>query len=188
MKRTIRSGIGLLALAGLLAAAAAAQSLGEYARRQRALKPATPAGARVYTNDNLPTSGAISEVGRLAPPPPPPLSPQAAAAEQRAEQQKAEEQKRQEAEWRGKFAEQKKLVERLERELDVVVRESKLRLNAHRSDANAQLSQSAQMAEAEKKDQAEVAAKQQALDEAKQKLEKMKDDLRAAGLPSAWAE
>ncbi len=36
MKSTVRAGMGVLALAGLLAAPASAQSLGEYARQQRA--------------------------------------------------------------------------------------------------------------------------------------------------------
>jgi len=191
MKRTLRLGMALLVLAGLLTTVAAAQSLGEYARQQRAKKPATPAGAagaKVYTNDNLPTSGGLSEVGRLEPPPPPPLSPQAAAAEQRAVQKKAEEQKSLETEWRAKVTEQKKIVERLERELDISVRESKLRQIANRSDTAAQLSRPGQLAETERKDQADVAEKQQALDAAKQKLESMKEELRQAGLPAAWAE
>ena len=186
MKRTVRSGIGLLALAGLLATVAAAQSLGEYARRQRAMKPATPA-AKVYTNDNLPTSGSMSEVSRLVPPPPPPLSPQAAAAEQRAEQQKAEERKSLEAEWRGRFAEQKKNVAQLQRELDILIREDRLRQSAF-SVSPERLQGSAQFAQDEQRYQAEIADKRQALDEAKQKLEKMKDELRQANLPASWAE
>jgi DNA repair exonuclease SbcCD ATPase subunit len=188
MKRTLRSGIGLLALAGLLATAAAAQSLGEYARQQRAQKPATPAGAKVYTNDNLPTSGGLSEVGRLEPPPPPPLSPRAAAAEQRAVQKKAEEQKSLEVEWRAKFTEQKKNIAQMQRQLDLFVRENLLRQAAYSANTAERLQHAPQFAEADQRYQAEITEKQQALDEAKQKLENMKDELRKADLPGSWAE
>ena len=187
MKRTVRSGICLLALAGLLATVAAAQSLGDYARQQRAKKPAAPAGAKVYTNDNLPTSGILSEVGQLAPAPEP-VSPKAAAAAQKVEQEKAEEQKNLEAQWRAKVTEQKRNIAQIQRELDIFVRESKLRQIANGSDTAAQMYQAGRLREAEQKDQAEVAEKQQALDAAKQKLEDMKDELRKAGLPASWGE
>jgi hypothetical protein len=169
--------MGLLALAGLLATSAAAQSLGDYARQQRTQKPATPAGAKVYTNDNLPTAGTISQVGQPAPSPEP-VSPKAAAAAEKAEQKKAEDQKKQEAEWRAKFAEQNKNIKQLQRDLEILIRENKLRLHGNYGITAA----------ADQSYQAEIAEKQQALDEAKQKLEKMKDDLRRDGLPASWAE
>jgi len=188
MKRTLRLGIELLALAGLLATAAAAQSLGEYARQQRAQKPATPADAKVYTNDNLPTSGMISEVGQLEPPPPAPLSPKQAAAAQKAEQQKADAQKALETEWKAKFAEQKRNVAQLQRELDILVRENNLRQLAAFKNSAQQSSGAAELAAADQRAQAEIAEKQQALDDAKEKLETMKNELRQAGLPASWAE
>lgn len=186
MRRTFRSGMGLLAIAGLLATAAAAQSLGDYARQQRALKPPTPASAKVYTNDNLPTSGTLSEVTQPAPSPSP-ASARAAAMAEKGEQKKAEDQKKLEAEWRGKFAEQKKNIAQLQRELDTLVRGNKLRQAAYQHDAVAQM-HPAEFAEANQKDQVDIAAKQQALDDAKQKLEDMTEELRKAGLPGSWAE
>lgn len=186
MKQTFLSGMGLLAIAGLLATTAAAQSLGEYARQQRAQRPATPAGAKVYTNDNLPTSGHLSEIGQPAPSPSP-VSPRAAAAAAKAEQQKAEDQKKLEAEWRAKFTELKKNIGLMQRELDNLIRENKLRQANYYRDAVAQMHPEV-FAAADQQYQADIAAKQQALDDAKQKLEGMQEELRKAGLPSSWAE
>lgn len=191
MKRTVRRGIGLLALSGLLLAPAAAQSLGEYARQQRAKKPPTTQAVKEFTNDNLPTSGTLSEVGQPAPPAPPPpepLSPKAAAAAQKDEREKAEAQKNLETQWKAKFAEQKRNIARLQREVDTLTRESNLRRFQNRADTNAQIYQSGQLAATEQQDQAAIAEKQQALDAAKQKLEDMKEELRKGGLPAEWAD
>ena len=187
MKRTFQLGIGLLALAGLLATAAAGQSLGDYARQQRAKKGPAAEGVKEYTNDNLPTSGALSEVGQPAPPPPAPLSPKAAAAAEKAEKASAEERKKLEAEWRAKFAEQKKNIAQMERELEVLIRENKLRQAAY-SVSPDRLQGSTRFAQDDQKYQSEIDAKRQGLEEAKQKLEDMKEDLRKAGLPASWAE
>ena len=189
MRRTFQLGLGLLAMTGLLVATAAAQSLGEYARQQRVQKPAASASPKVYTNDNLPTSGAISEIGRPEPAPEP-VSPRAAAAAAGAEQKKAEETKKLETEWRATFVEQKKKVAQLQRELDIFVGDYKLRQSTlYRSLATTeQLQYSRQSAEAEQKYQADLADKQKELDDAKQKLEDMKGELRKAGLPGSWAE
>jgi hypothetical protein len=187
MNRIVRLGAGSLALAGLLTTAAAAQSLGDYARQQRALKPATPASVKVYTNDNLPTTGMISEVGQPAPPPPAPFSPREAAAAVRAEKQAAEQRTQEEKEWKAKFADQKRTIARLQQEVDTMTRESALRKFQDRANTNAQMYGSAQLAASEQADQAAIAEKQQALDAAKQKLEDMKEELRKASLPAEWA-
>lgn len=186
MRRKMQWSVSLLAAAGLLVTAAAAQSLGDYARQQRALKPPQPAGEKVYTNDNLPTTGALSQVGQPAPSSEP-LSPRAAEAAAKAEQKKAQDQKKLEAEWRGRFSDQKKKVTQLQRELDVMIRENKLRQAAYQHDIVAQTHPD-EFAVANQKDQADIAAKQQELDAAKQKLEDMAEELRRAGLPSSWAE
>ena len=187
MKRTLRSVVGVLAMAGLLATVAAAQSLGDYARQQRAQKPATPAGAKVFTNDNLPTSGMISEVGRLDPTPAP-ISPKAAAAAQAAEQKKADEMKDLETQWRARFKEQKANIAQIQRDLDILVRENRLRQAAYKNSTAQQAYGASEFAASDQKYQAEIADKQQTLDDGKQKLEQMKDQLRQAGLPAAWAE
>ncbi len=187
MKPILRIGISWLVLAGLWTATAAAQSLGEVARQQRAQKPPTPVNVKVYTNDNLPTSGGLSEVGQPAPSPSP-ASAKATAAVEKAEKASTEERTRLEAEWRAKFAEQKKNIAQMQRELDNLIRENKLRQRAHFYNANEQLQRSAEFAAANQRYEAEIAEKQSSLDQAKQKLEDMKEDLRKAGLPASWAE
>lgn len=188
MKSTVRAGMGVLALAGLLAAPAAAQSLGEYARQQRAKKPPSSESVKEYTNDNLPTSGTISEIGQPEPPPPAPLSPKAAAAAQKDQQQKAAEQKNLEVQWRAKLAEQKRNIAQLQRELDTLVRENKLRQAAFKNNTAQQAYGAAEFNAADQKYQAEIAEKQQTLDAAKEKLETMKNELRQAGLPATLAD
>lgn len=187
MKSTVRAGVGVLALAGLLAAPAAAQSLGEYARQQRAKKPPSSESVKEYTNDNLPTSGMISEVGQVAPAPEP-VSPKDAAKAQKAEQQKAAEQKNLEAQWRAKLAEQKRNIAQMQRELDTLVRENKLRQAAFKNNTAQQAYGAAEFTAADQKYQAEITEKQQALDAAKEKLEAMKNELRQAGLPATLAD
>ncbi|MGH9671461.1 MAG: hypothetical protein ACRD3A_15260 [Terriglobales bacterium] len=174
-------------MTGLLATPAAAQSLGEYARQQRAKKGLSPQGVKEYTNDNLPTSGAISEVGQPAPSPSP-VSPKAAAAAEKAEQRKADDRSKLEGEWRAKFAEQKKNIAQMQRDLDVLMRENRLRQAAYYANAAERLQRPKQFAEDDLRYQNEINEKQKGLGEAKQKLEQMKDELRKGDLPSSWAE
>ncbi|MGH9671462.1 MAG: hypothetical protein ACRD3A_15265 [Terriglobales bacterium] len=190
MKPTSRIGIGLLSLAGLLAATASAQSLGEYARQQRAQKPATPPSVKVYTNDNLSGSGALSEAGAPASSSSP-ASAKAAAAAEKDEQKKAEDRSKLEAGWRAKFAEQKNRIALLERELKLPRVENNMQLTALYSgvyDARLHQNAAARVDEDDRKYKDELKEKQKALEEAKQKLEDMKDELRRGGLPVSWAD
>jgi hypothetical protein len=187
MKRTWGFGLGLVAMAGLLATAAAAQSLGEYARQQRAQKPPTPATVRVYTNDNLPGSGSVSEAGQSA------ASSSAASAKaaEKGEQQKDEDRSKLEAEWRKRFAEQKDHIAMLERELKLPRVENNMKLTALYSglyDPKVAQNPAHTVAEEDTKYKSELEEKKKALEEAKQKLEDMKDELRRAGLPASWAD
>jgi len=175
MKRKLNIWMGGMLLAGLLAAAAGAQSLGEYARQQRAKKPATPAGAKVYTNDNLPTSGGLSEVSVA-----PSSAPSASAAASKSEEKK-EDRGKLEAEWRAKFKEQKENVALLERELA-------LRKGENQTQNVRYLMIYPKMAEEFDKNQQEIKQKGKELADAKQRFEDMKEDLRKAGLPASWAD
>lgn len=185
MKRTLGFGLSLAAMAGLLATAAAGQSLGDYARQQRGQKPPTAASAKVYTNDNLPTSGALSEVGQPAPSSSD--SAKTSAAADKAEKQAAEDKSKREAEWRTKIAEQKKNISTLQGELDVLVGENKQRLASKQG--TEYLYASPGKYEGDKaKNQKEIDDKQKELADAKQKLEDMREQLRKAGLPTSWAD
>lgn len=194
--RTIWHRVMMAGLAATLLALPAAaqntqaQSLADQARAATKNKPAPAPGAKVWTNDNIPTGGAgISTVG------PAPSSQaaqatlaaggeQAAAAAQRS----PEETKKLEDEWRKKFKDQKDKIALLQRELTVLVRENQIRAATFYADAGNRLRNETQYAADDRKYQAETAAKQKELDDAKQKLEDMKEELRKAGLPSAWAE
>ena len=189
MKRTWRFGMGLLALAGLLTATAAAQSLGDYARQQRAKKAPTSEGVKEYTNDNLPTSGGLStSSASAAAPDSASASTGASAAKSKADAAAQKDTGKREAEWRTKFAKQKSEISQLQRELDVATKERNLMVADYYRRPAENLQRSKTFAETDQKNQAEIAEKKQALADAQQKLEDMKEELRKAGLPGSWAD
>src|ERR1700675_1807658 len=110
MKRTLQAPVGWVVLAALLAAPAAAQSLGEYARQQQAKKAPTPAAVKEYTNDNLPTSGALSTVSQSSATT---SSTSASTGGSKADAAPEKDRSKQEAEWRSKFTEQKNVISKL---------------------------------------------------------------------------
>jgi hypothetical protein len=174
-----RSSLILSSIAALLmpaALAAQSQSLADAARQYRMTKPATPA-SRVYTNDNLPTSGGLSVTGpapAAAPSSAAPDKPAAPAKDPKAEAQAKAERDRLEADWRGRFRKQREAITLLEREAAALDREIKLRPQG--------------VACATSNVCNDKAAKDQQIQQEKQKLEDMKDELRKSELPAAWAE
>ncbi len=177
MKRILGLCLGI----SLLASLAAAQSLGEIARRQRQQKK--PSASRVYTNDDLPTSapiniGAASTATEAKP---------AENVERQAEQKAAtpEDKAKINAEWKARFDEQKKAISLLERELGVLQGEYKQQVALYYADAGNQLRDQRKWADEQRKYDADIAAKQKALAEARQKLEDMKEEARKAGVPSS---
>ena len=175
--------IGLCLGVSLLASLAAAQSLGEAARRQRQQKK--PAAARVYTNDDLPTSAPIN-IGSPAA-----TITDAKSGEKQKVDDKAstpEDKAQRNAEWKGKFDDQRKSISLLERELDVLQREYKQQIALYYSDAGNQLRDSRNWAEQQRKYEAEIAAKQKDLADARQKLDNLKEQARKAGIPSSVSD
>ena len=180
MKRMLCLCLGIM----LMTAAGYTQSLGDVARKSRTQKK--PAAARVYTNDDLTTATTFNN-GAASGPTAPESQADAAAktadkADAPADKEKAS------ADWRAKFEEQKKAISLLERELDVAQREYKQRVAVFYADAGNQLRNQAAWADQDRKVQADIAAKQQELSTARQKLEDLKEDARKAGLPSSVAE
>src|SRR4051812_15475759 len=176
-----------IAVAGALSFSAHAQSLGDAAREARAEKPATPQ-TKVFTNDNLPTTGAISVMGTAAPTPSASSSDKAAkpaaaatAPDPAAKQKEADKIKDQ-------IESQKGEISRLERELDISTREWKLRQAAYYADAGNQLRDPAAWAATERKYNDETAQKKQDLDAAKQKLDDLQEQARKTGMSSAATE
>ena len=181
-----------LAVAVGLSLSAYSQSLGDAAREARAEKPATPQ-TKVYTNDNLPTTGSISVLGSAPSAPAatgastdgkaskPAGAAAASPSEAEAKQQAADKTK-------ADVEAQKGEISRLERELDIATREWKLRQAAYYADAGNQLRDPAAWAAEERKYNEQTAQKKQALDDARQKLDDLQEQGRKLGMNSAATE
>ena len=177
-----------VAITSAFAVSMQAQSLGDQARELRAEKTPAPQ-TKVYTNDNLPTGGGITVIGSPAPAAAPAAAPAkgstaaaAAPASSPADDSKAADK------LKADVQAQKDEISRLQRELDVATREWKLQQATYYADAGNQLRDPAAFAERERKYNDETKQKQQALDEAKQKLEDMQEQARKSGLPSSATE
>ena len=183
----------------LLAGAAAAQSLADVARQTRKQNAKKPP-AKVFTNDNLPTNAPISVTGQ----PPAPDEDSAKAADSgdttaspdktAQDKQKADQpttaEKRDAAiqQWKSRFAAQKQQISLLEREIDVMQREYRLRAAAYYADAGNALRNQADWAKQDREYRAQLDARQKKLDEARQKLESMQEEARRAGMPASVAD
>lgn len=161
-------------------------SLGDAARLARRHKPAPAPGERVYDNDNLPGKGVVNTVG--AAPSDQPAADQSASTSTDADKQKtpsADDQKKVNGEWSGKITQQKEEISRLERELNVLQRESKINAAVNSADLGTRLGNNAKYAEQDRQYQEQIANKQKAVDDAKQKLSDMQEEARKAGVPAS---
>jgi hypothetical protein len=136
----------------------ATASSAEPAKAKDTQQPADTKGADAKPADANATDGKDQAKGKAAEPPKP----------------KAED-------WTSKIEEQKKEIATLQRELDILQREQRLRAAAFYGDAGTQLRDQAKFAEDSRKEQAEIDAKKQALAEAQQKLEDLQEAARKAG-------
>ena len=182
--------LAAVAIASAMAVCSQAQSLGEQARENRASKPEAPQ-SKVFTNDNLPTGGGITIVG--VPDAPPPAAPKTKAASSAtpangATAPSAEDASKAADKIKADVDKQKEEITRLERELDIATREWKLQQAAFYADAGNQLRDPAAWAERERKYNNETTQKQQALADAKQKLDDLQEQARKAGLASSAVE
>jgi hypothetical protein len=181
----------MIAVAFAFAVSAYAQSLGEQARQARANKPEA-SQAKVFTNDNMPTGGGITIVGQPAPAAPASASSTSAKASSAASTNvtatPAEDPSKAADKLKADVQAQKDEISRLQRELDISTREWKLRQAAYYADAGNQLRDPKAWADQERKYNDETAQKQQALTDAKQKLDDMQEQARKAGLPSSAVE
>ena len=170
-------------LAGMMLAlpTVAQQSLGDVARQLR--KDKRPSTSKVYTNDNLPTSGGLSVAPR-------PAAPEADVKDKDKADAAVSDDARKKAgeEWRKNIDDQKKAIAGLERELDLMQREYKLRAAVYYADAGNALRDGKKWADDERKYQSDTADKQKALTDARQKLEDLREQARKAGIPSSALE
>jgi len=183
-------------------------SLGDYARQVRKGSPAE-VKTKVFDNDNLPREDKLSVVGNATEATPAPVQavgeqPQGAAAETAAAGSTAatastaardtgspEEEAAKQAAWKqwgDRLAKQKDEIDLLSRELDVLEREYKLRAAALYADVGNRLRNSADWDKQDAQYKQQIADKQKAVDDAKQKLDDMQEDARKAGVPASIRE
>ena len=189
MKRSkVLTGIAILSA---LAISAHAQSLGEQAREARANKPEAPQ-SKVFTNDNVPTSGGITVVGAPAATAPATAatkgSSSAAGSGATTAAASPEDPSKAADKIKEDVQKQKDEISRLERELDISTREWKLQQAAFYADAGNQLRDPAAWAARERKYNDETKQKQQAIADAKQKLDDLQEQARKSGLASSTVE
>ena len=183
----------LLALGTSTASLLAAQSLADIARKEQAKKGA-PKSSKVITNDDLDnlkkTPGQITTAsGNSSATPKDEKSSDSAddskndgAKDNAQKTDSAEDKQTLEATWKAKFSDQKSKIDLLQREIDVMEREQRLRTTMYYTDAGNKLRDSKQFTQQQQKLNDDLDKKKKELDEAKTELEKMKEDARKLGL------
>lgn len=192
------------------------QSLGDYAKQVRK-EPDAKAKPKVFDNDNLPKDDKLSIVGAPAPSEKTDeaksdetKTDESKPAESAAEGTKAtgeakpaadkategatkapdDEAERQAAikQWTDKLNNQKQQIDLLTRELDVVQREYQIRAAAMYADAGNRLRNQADWDKQDVQYKQQIADKQKAVEDAKQKLTDLQEEARRAGMPSSVFE
>lgn len=183
----------LIALVFILASVASAQSLAEAARAARAQKQRTASNKPVITNEALASMGGSMTQATVS------GSAGTSASSADKEKNKAagddtkkdvdkdkdKDEATQKAEQRKQLnddiSKTKAEVEQLTRELDVLQRENRLRAASYYADAGNRLRNEAQYAADDRKYQADIQAKQQAITAAKAKLDDLQEQFRKLG-------
>jgi hypothetical protein len=162
----MRQSCKILAVIGLLAFAAHAQSLGDVAReqRQKQAKDAHPAH-KVVTNEDIPESPEATSTTSVTDEPAAPASNDTHAAEQ----------------WKAKLETQRNSIASLQSQID------KLNASIHFAGPNC-VANCVQYNERQIHKQDEVERMQKQIEEQKQKLEDMQESARKAGLGSSVYE
>lgn len=158
-------------------------SLGDAARKLREQKKNPTKPAKVITNDNLGSSPAAATAAAETAAAPAEAGPSqakpskpGAQAEETPEKQRAKE----EAQWRKRFAEAHTKLEQAEKELDILQRELNLLQRQYYSDPNKALQQQYSRQDIDAHRQ-KIADKQQEVDQLKQALSDLEDELRRSG-------
>ena len=200
MKRIAAVWLGGTILLLLTVAFAGEQTLGDYAREARKEKAQKAPAAKHFDNDNLPKTEHLSVVGQAEVKPAdtsstdseakPDESAQSADAKQPKPKKGDAASDKDDAaqEWKKQITDQKDQIDLLSRELDVMEREYRMRAAAFYADAGNRLRNQADWDKQDAQYVLQVADKQKALDDAKQKLEDMQERARKAGVPSAQRE
>jgi hypothetical protein len=173
-------------------------SLGAFARSVK--KDKKQEAAKTFDNDNLPREDKLSVVGPSSDSTDSAnaASDQQAASTDAASSDKAKrttpavtpgesQEQRQQVydQWKEKIASQQSEIDLLSRELDVQQREYKLRAAEFYGDAGERMRNQAGWDKEDAKYKDDIADKQKALDEARQRLSDMQEDARKAGVPTS---
>ncbi|HET8668026.1 MAG TPA: hypothetical protein VFM10_08605 [Terriglobales bacterium] len=189
MKRLLAS----FTVAVVLSGVAFSQSLGDVARENRA----TPRkkAARVYTNEDIPEAKIAPSTAKPAAEPAADEKDKDAKAENAdADKSSDKAQKEGDPDTQLKarmdmvaagFEQAKNAVALLEREVDVLQREYKLQTVAFYSDAGSRLRDPKDWTEQRQKYEDAIASRQKALQDAKAKLEALRESARKAGVPAS---
>ena len=211
MKRTAHVVAGLTFLLLSLIPFCLAQSDNSLADAARAMRKdkSSAATTRVIDNDSLPKEEHISVVGQplaLSGPETSAVKETSRDSESDQQQQDAEAKKDEKPkltidpdqsagdrdkvydEWRKKVADQKDTITLLQRELDVLQREYRLRAAAMYADAGNRLRNQSSWDKEDQDYKDKTQAKQKDLDRAKQQLSDMQDQARKGGIPAGVVE
>jgi hypothetical protein len=165
------------------ALAAAQQTLGDAAREARKNKPPEPT-TKVVTNDDFgrPWVSINPDSSDEA------NKPDADKDKDKNKEKEKKSQVEQQAEldkaWRARIAAQNEKISILERELDVLQRENRLRASSYYGDAGNRLRNPGKYAEDDRKYREDIAAKQKSIEDAKTELDNMREQARKAGASS----
>ena len=169
-------------------ALASAQSLGDVARTERGKQK--PQAARTYTNDDIPSVATPKDEPRTAATDAKTDSTaRDKASDANADKKKndgtsAEKQNELNKEWTAKIAEEKANVAGIEREINLMQREQKLRFAVYYSDAGNRLRDDKKWADDQRQYQDDLASRQKDLADANAKLAETRDAARKAGATS----
>ena len=193
-RRSLEMGLPVAVLFGMFASAwgQTQQPLGDYARTARKEKEKDQKSAKKYDNDNLPVNDKLSVVGNAPADQPvagaaPAQPADAATSAPKPGDSPADKQKFYDG-WKAKISTQKEQINLASRELDVAQREYRLRAAAMYADAGNRLRNSASWDKEDAQYKVQIAQKQKAVDEAKQRLDAMQEEARKAGVPSSARE
>ena len=173
-----------------VATAGLAQTLADAARAQQAKKKTPSATGHVYTNESMEF--------HAAPPDATPAKSTDATGDEATDKKadakakdgaaaadgasSAEDKKKAADAMKEKVAKQQAEIVQLQRELDILVRENRMRAAVYYADAGSRLRDEAKFAADDRKYQADIAAKQKAIADAQATLEKLREEARRAGV------
>jgi hypothetical protein len=157
-------------------------ALADAARKAREQKKEEPKPKKVYTNDNIPGGGTAP-----APTPAPATEADAKDKNKTGAQPAADKgPKNDEATWRKRFQEAREKLADAEKELDILQREEQKALVQYYPDPQKALSEQYSRKDISDYD-TKIAAKKQEIDQLKQKISDMEDELRQAGGDIGWS-